>query len=323
MPWFPPALGWLDLLSDRESAYDDHADAGDEHVNLTLSGQYTEPGQAYEHVVGRDYAYGLPALRARILEAILAGVRRGRPHGFKVLLMMAGDGESVNTNPQPGEYNDAVGMTYGHAWLMQNFDRVWTALEGDGTATEPDLTQWIITSPGYDGVVPAWQPPSKVDDYVLMVRDRIGRYRAQAIELSAGYCVWAGDEFNNWTTPAGHAIDTILLEFPYPICATDRTRPPQPPPPVPAGDPQGLRRNWDQVWQIVGRLVRPYHRPPEQPAEDDPHPPYLLGAGTPRGPYVVVLYEWDTYGTVRGLDPAVTEARRAYLRQLTDNALVG
>lgn len=236
--------------------------------------------------------------------------------------MLAGDGESVNNNPAQGQYNDPSGWTYGWAWLMRNFDRVVTALEGDGA--REDLTPWIVFCPGYDGVVPGWQPPNHVDQFVTMARDRLGPNRALALELSSGYCVWAGDEFNNWSTEAGKCIDTILLEYPWPMLTYDATPAhlPEPPPVVPAHDPENKRRNWDQVWQVTGRLVRPYHRPPEQPSDDDPSPPMLL-QGTPRGPQVVVLWEFTTYGHVRGLDPKVTEARRAYLRQLTDNAVVG
>jgi hypothetical protein len=56
----------------------------------------------------------------------------------------------------------------------------------------------------------------------------------------------------------------------------------------------------DSCWQVVGRMVSPYNRPPDQPAGDDPHPPFYLAPGTSRGPYFYVgfeptkggVYEW-------------------------------
>ena len=56
----------------------------------------------------------------------------------------------------------------------------------------------------------------------------------------------------------------------------------------------------DSFWQVAGRMVSPYHRPPDQPAGDDPNPPFYLAPGSPRGPYFYVgfeplqggVYEW-------------------------------
>lgn len=63
----------------------------------------------------------------------------------------------------------------------------------------------------------------------------------------------------------------------------------------------------DTIWQIGGRLLQPYHRPADQPANDDPFPPgapFYLGAGNPRGSYVAVAFEtWAPYDWVRVGDP--------------------
>lgn len=48
----------------------------------------------------------------------------------------------------------------------------------------------------------------------------------------------------------------------------------------------------DTIWQIAGRTIRPYHRPPDQPVGDDPNPPFYLRDGNPRGPYFVCAFEW-------------------------------
>lgn len=277
LPWFPPALGWLDLPADRRTAYAVHRAAGDTHVNLTLSGQYREPRQAYENVAGRDFSKDLPLLHDRIAEAV--------SEGFLVLLMLAGDGQGSG----PG-YNDPVGWTYGYQWLMDNFERVYRGLE--------DLAPWIAWCPGYDGVVPGWatspiyQYPSEVDKWLLHARSIVGSEGALALELSAGYPDWGGSA-GNYTTPAGQGLDTVMSEFPEP-----------------------LEANWDQVWQIVGRLNRPYIRPANQPIWDDPHPPYYLAPSTPRGPFLYVAWEYDTYGWVRGMSVNEVNGHRAYLKAL-------
>src|ERR1051326_4637706 len=74
LPLFDPVIGWLDVPADRAACYDVKARAGDTHVNLALSGQYAEPGQAYANIPGRDFssADGLQALRALITEIIQA-----------------------------------------------------------------------------------------------------------------------------------------------------------------------------------------------------------------------------------------------------------
>lgn len=290
LPLFDPVIGWFTgqtAAADRAACYAAHREAEDTHVNLALSSQYDEPHQAYAGIPGRDYSEDLETFRVLLTEAICAG--------FYVLLMLAGD----------GEVPDPVGMTKGRTWLMANFARIVSALRGDGSTARPDLTPYIVFCPGYDGVVPGWQPPSGVDAFAFMARDVLGSTGALALELSAGYCVWAGDEFNNWATPAGQCFDVILSEFPYPM---------GPPEPCPANPND--RTRWDQVWQIVGRLVRPYRRPADQPPLDDPHPPYYLATVTSRGPYFYVAWEFDTYGWVRGCSLASVKTHRAYLQSL-------
>jgi hypothetical protein len=47
----------------------------------------------------------------------------------------------------------------------------------------------------------------------------------------------------------------------------------------------------DSFWQVAGRMVAPYHRPPDQPSGDDPNPPFYLAPGTERGPFFYVAFE--------------------------------
>lgn len=283
LPWFEPAIGWLDLLDDRLAVYAVKRAAGDTLINIALTGQYSEPGQAYANIPGRDYSEDLPALRALIVEALTVGGMRG------VLLMLGGDGN----NPDP------VGMTKGRTWLMQNFQRIYDALA--------DLSPYIIWCPGYDGVVPAWGPavyayPSVVDEWLLFARSVVGPSGYLALELAAGYAHWGG-EGRNYTTAAGQALDVVISELPYPMG------------PPALYDPANATP-WNQVWQIVGRLQRPYYRSADQPADDDPNPPYYLAGGTPRGLFVYWAWEFDTYGWVRWLPVYIVDEHRQALRAL-------
>ncbi len=308
MPMFDPAIAWPDFATDHESMFDAKIAAKGTHFNIAVSSQYDQdPARnVYAGKVGRDFTQDLGALRELIIEIICAGADRGIPTGFKILLAMAGDGMSVNDDPQPGQYNDPVGWTYGYQWLMRNFDRVWSALEG-ANGEGPDLTPWIVPMPGYDGVVPGWQPWQLVSEYARMVRQRIGAAAASGIELSAGYKTPSG-EGNYFATEDGKTFDTILQEYPYPM---------GPPDLIPANllaPPPGHNWNtmppltneqrspWDQVWQITGAMVQPFNRPADMPSNDYPGGiPFDLAGGTPRGPFFYIKWEFDTFGWVRKL----------------------
>lgn len=270
LQWWDVALTSLSD-NDRRLVYAAKRAAGDTHVHLAISWNYENDGGFSYPIAGRDLAVMLPAFRNYVEEAIR--------QGFYVLIMCAGDGEGAG----PG-HNDPVGWTYGKTWLVANFARIYKSLA--------DLSPYIIWVPGFDGVVPGWQPPQSVDPVLLYMRSVIGSTGYLGLELSAGYASW-GDGGSNWNSPAGAAVDVILCEFP--------------------GPPTG-----DQVWQIAGRLLGPaYRRPSDQPAWDDPNPPYYLIKGTPRGPYSVVAFEYDLFRWVR---KAVTHEQivkeREYLKSL-------
>lgn len=278
LPLFDPLIAWLSgetARADRQAIYAVKRAAKCKSINLAVSGQYREARQAYVAIPGRDFTTDYPALRELLREII--------SEGFYVLLCCAGDGEGSG----PG-YNDLVGWTYGKQWLVDHFIDIRAAV-GD------DLAPFVIFCPGYDGVVPGWQPPQSVDPVLLHMRDVIGPSGYLALELSAGYASW-GDGGDNWQSPAGQAVDLILQEFPLG--------------PLPGNPP-------DQVWQIAGRTVRPYHRPPEQPVGDDPNPPFYLEHGTPRGDFFVWGFEYDTYLSVRRMISAEqVQIDRQYLRTL-------
>ena len=53
------------------------------------------------------------------------------------------------------------------------------------------------------------------------------------------------------------------------------------------------------TWEALGRTIRPYHRPSDQPAHVDPRPPmYLLDS--PRGPRYSVVFECGAYDWLHG-----------------------
>jgi hypothetical protein len=76
----------------------------------------------------------------------------------------------------------------------------------------------------------------------------------------------------------------------------------------------------DSCWQVVARMVHPYHRPSDQPAGDDPNPPFYLAPGTDRGRYFYVAFEptsGGVYEWCRGrCSLADVNEVRTYLRGL-------
>jgi hypothetical protein len=66
------------------------------------------------------------------------------------------------------------------------------------------------------------------------------------------------------------------------------------------------------VWEVLARLqARPYNRPPDQPSDDDPNPPYycINWFGVYR------VFEYFIYGFVRGTTPSVVAASKAYFEK--------
>jgi hypothetical protein len=293
---FPGAF--LALLQDDDfrNALRTHLAAGDTHVTMDLTGAYREPAAIYPERLknGHDWSNDLPGIKARIRAAVSAGLF--------VDFTLGGDGRSVNADPAFGQYNDPVGWTYGHEWLMQNFARVATAMRGDAASECPDgedLTRFMLFRPGYDGVFYGWggdadgidRQPQRVIAFGSLFRSILPDGYL-AIEHNIGHIPVGegGREFG-----AGmQSYDVILSEFP----------------------------NWpetgDAVWQIAGRLLGPrYRRPPDQPAHDDPSPPFYLAPGTPRGPYVAVAFEFAKFPESRGRNTVEDVDRaRAYYRSL-------
>lgn len=259
---------------------------GKTHVEIAISWQYREVDFSYP-VPGRDLTQDLPELNRRIRLMLGAGAKA-------VILFLAGDGRSAPKNPDGSyPYNDPQGWTYGYEWLMDNIGRI---IEG-----VKELTPYILFCPGYDGVFYGWgDPPGQPDLQPTRIAS-FGQLFRQilpdgflAIEHATGV-IPVGGGVNDYN-PGGkmQPYDVIMSEFNnWPI----------------TGDP---------TWQIAGRMLGPaFHRPADMPSGDDPNPPFYLAAGTPRGPYRTVAYEFATYPWVRGrISAADVEAGRLYYQQL-------
>ena len=156
-----------------------------------------------------------------------------------------------------------------------------------------DLTKYCLVLPGWDGVFYGWEPSNVL----------IPGWAATARAIAPN--CYLGIEHNIGHIPLGNGgadyiegglmapFDVVLSEF-------ENGTPPA-----------------DSTWQVVARMVNPYLRPAEQPAGDDPNPPFYLAPGSPRGPYYYCAFEFDEYRWVRGgVDAATIAAERAYLKNL-------
>lgn len=274
LPWFE-VIAWLDDPRDRQAAYQAKRAAGDTHAIVDLSGAYLEPGQPYAQMPGKDFTTDLPSFRARVEECL--------EEGFLVDVRLAGDGQS---NPAGG-YNDPVGKTYGHQWLMANLSRVVDALDG--------VHDSVIFCPGYDGVFYGWTP-DQVNAFGQRFRSLLPNGYL-ALEFSAGVTHLGNGAADYGPGGALQAFDLFYGDFFGWL-------------------PNGTAG--DQVWQVVARMIGPaYRRPPDQPAQDDPSPPFYLRAGTPRGPYVYNALEFDAFRWVRSQVTAdIVRQERAYFQSI-------
>ncbi len=259
---------WWPNPADRQAAYAAKRAAGDTHIIVDLSGSYKELDIGYDDI-GADYSQNLPALVTLMEECIR--------EGFLIDFRMAGDGQGDG----PG-YNDPIGMTYGHGWLMANFPRIFEAVA--------HLKDYIVFVLGYDGIFYGWEP-EQVVAFGQLFRS-ICPDGALGIEFNTGHIpLGEGPGYQGAYNPGGcmQDYDVIYGEF----------------------DP--FNYHADSTWQICGRLVDGYVRPPDQPADDDPRPPFLLGTPNVRGTWYFIAFEILTYRWVRGqCGPDEIAAYRAY-----------
>jgi len=262
------------------------------HVEFDISWQYDEPDYHYP-VPGRDLAYNLDEVCRRCALII--------NHGMLIKFSLAGDGLSKG---EPGNrpYNDPQGWTYGYEWLMENLERILTPMMN---YQGKNLTKFIQFVPGYDGVFYGWSPdggevPDRQPDRVIKFGQLFRKILPEGylgIEHTPGN-IPVGEGSNDYK-PGGRMdnFDTIYSEY----------------------DPWNLHQ--DSTWQILGRFCRPYNRPPDQPAGDDPNPDYYL-LDNSRGKRFYIIYEYKTYRWVRGCPLSeVLEAAR-YLHAMAPTTTI-
>lgn len=255
IPWFEPFFASLNP-EERQEIYKVKRNIKDKVINLAVSYEYTKHhGYTYFVQPGRDfYRDGLDLLNKLITEI--------KNEGFYIWLMMAGDGQGNGP-----EYNDPVGHTYGHNFLMNNLQRVLSATY--------ENRKFIVYIPGYDGVFGPekrlWAP-EQVISYCRYIRSLIGDEGYAGFEFAAPY-IHLGEGQSDYQNSRLDNMDLILLEHPYPF-------------------------NQNGVWQPAARMLgRDYIRPKEQVGDNSP--PFYLINGTPRGPFIVNSFEGRLYNFVR------------------------
>jgi hypothetical protein len=287
--WFEPALAWIDKAK-RPEVYRVKEAAGDRLYGVSLSGSYLEDNVPYNQYAGYDFSKDLPGLNA-LVDEILA-----RNPLNAVRLFLAGDGQGNG----PG-YNDPVGSTYGHDWLMANFDRVQKSLDW--------RCQFIQFIPGYDAIFYGWDPSQVVAFGELFEATVRARYphAVLVIEHDIGHIPLGEGDSDYGVGKRMQRYDMVASEYNGQ-----------------GGNSQCLVHD-NAVWQINGRLRnpgQPYNRPSDQPDGDDPNPPAYLADG-PRGETFHEIMEWATYYDSRGqCTSQAIENDRQYLRAMSPAALV-
>jgi hypothetical protein len=242
------------------------------HGEIAISWAYSEPNFLMP-VPGRDLTQDLPELARRIVIML--------QHFKAVCVFLAGDGMSAQPNPDGSyPYNDPIGHTYGYEWLGQAFPHIGAYLQSGNPYG--DLTKYCVFVPGYDGVFYGWGIPGEVPDQQPDRVVHFGQLFRQVlpdgylgIEHSTGK-IPVGEGGSDWNINGRMMVyDAVLSEFEWPTTG-------------------------NQVWQIVARLTHPYNRPPDQPAGDDPNPPFYLAHNNPRGPVYYCAYEYATFQWTRG-----------------------
>jgi hypothetical protein len=161
-----------------------------------------------------------------------------------------------------------------------------------------DLTPQVAAfMTGWDGVFYGWEPSGTIIPAWAAAIRQICPLCRLGIEFNTGH-IPLGEGGGDYL-PGGRMqdFDLVLDEF---------------------GGANSLGHD-DNVWQILGRMNRPYNRPSDQPAADDPNPPFYLGQPNPRGPFYNCAFEFgpDEYNWVRGhITKEQIDADRAYLKAI-------
>ena len=235
--------------------------------------------------------------------------------GDTVMLIQLPDGIPLYDEAAPNFYTadkfPALDLTHGNTGidaafidliaetLGYGFAAVWIFLGGDdgengypiavkqsqflgpalAAAPQGNLNAYVLQSPGWDGVFFGYTP-QHLADWATTAKAAGALY--VGVEHQPGRIPAGGGEADYRPGGLMSQYDLVLGEF------------------------DGAAHD-DTAWQILGRMIRPYNRPPDQPAADDPDPPFYLAGSS----CVYRVFEYYMYGFVRGTLPAVVAASKA------------
>jgi hypothetical protein len=157
-----------------------------------------------------------------------------------------------------------------------------------------DLTPYVMILPGWDGVFYGWEPSHTVIPQWAANARSVCPFCVLGIEHNVGH-IPVGEGPSDWT-PVGLMRDYDILFSEFFDGVFD-----------------------DTVWQIAGRTIRPYIRPADQPAGDDPNPPYYMQGSKlfPNEKQPACFFEFAMYGWVRGSSSAASIVQwRQYFKNL-------
>lgn len=190
--------------------------------------------------------------------------------------------------------NNTIPIVFCDERYEYSINQIQPLLRALKTSRWGDLSKRVLVMPGWDGVFYGWEPVDRIVQWLALARE-IEPNCVLGLEIDPGHIPLGegGADF----LPGGRldGLDAVFVED---------------------ADSNTPNTGNDTKWQIYGRLVRPFHRGPDQPAGDDPDPPFYL-VDSPRGPRVVVAWERNTrygaYAWVRGLVTVEdTETARNY-----------
>ena len=273
--------GSADACADVEDWLTRLQAAGDTHIAVSITYDYGEDlGWAPRYPIhGLDLTQRVPVLRT-YLERL---IRRG----FIPILFLGCDGHASDPN---GGYNDPVGWSYGLPWCEANLPGIVGQLRSGR-----DLAPYILWIGGWDGCFPDWSP-DQTNEFHTFLRSIVGDAANIATEFGNGY-IHMGNGGSDWYQPGLDQVDVFFIEFATNILD----------PNVSCG-----------VQQVASRMLGPDVTFQAGPPCDGTSPPFYLQAPrSPRGPLVVVAWEYAAYlATRKQLDPAGASAQGAYLSSL-------
>lgn len=291
LPWFEPALPWLND-ADRAAVYAaKHASTawpgGDSHALIFLpSGPplYDEPGQPYSADRFGPLDWSDPN-DGRIADLVAEAARNG--FNKQILFLGGDDGEA------------------GFPVAMAQLDSLRHQLR---ESKYGDLAPYVVVLPGFDGVFYGYTP-EHVQEWGEKCR---ALFVYCGIEHQPGR-IPVGEGGADYQ-PGGRMVwaDLLLAEFNGPNDSDWRVH-------INGFDSLGRPDyNGNMIWQIGARMLGfLYRKPGDQPGDADSFSGAgYLAPGSPRGPYVHCAFEWvGEYYFIRGQQTSEDQQRsRDYFR---------